>query len=174
MSPVLRCAALALLLCGTCRAEPIIWLDDNVDLKGKRTLFVPSVRNQTGKTFEPDPARLVSDALHERLRKGGMTLISRSESGREFITVESGLMDYEAGSALQRWALPGMGATLCVVRSVLRDGASGTVLGEIIASGAVAGGGLFSLGAETTIPSSVGAEIAQAIISLVDKRAEER
>jgi len=167
---VFCCAMLALLFYGTCRADPVVWLDDNVDLRGKRTFFVPQVRNQTGKTFDIDPTALVSSGFHEDLRKEGINILERRDMSLDFVTVEISLVEYAPGSAAQRWLLPGAGATVCVARVTLTDGKSGKLLGEIVANNSVGAGGLFSVGADTSVPEYVGREIAQALIALVKKQ----
>lgn len=170
MARTVRWALLALLLLAeTCRADPVIWLDDNVDLRGRSTLFIAPVNNQTGKKFDVDPVALITSELIQNLRNEGMTVLEKQDA-QALISVDSSLIDYEAGSAVQRWLLPGAGATVCVVRSILTDGKSGKVLGEIIVSETVGAGGLFSVGAETSVPKYVAKEIAQALSALIKKK----
>jgi hypothetical protein len=158
---------LPLLFAETSLAREIVWLDEGVDLTGQTAFFVAPVANRTGKTFEVDPTGLVSGALLDELKRAALGLLDRRQSSTDFVVVESSVVDYEPGSASQRWLLPGAGATVCVVRTVLSDGRSGKLLGEIISGDTVGAGGLFSAGADASLPVEVGKEIAQAIITLV-------
>jgi len=63
------------------------------------------------------------------------------------------------GSAVKRWILPGWGATVGQVSAMLTDATTGEIL--IIARGnaTVAGGGLYSIGADTYIVASAVDEV---------------
>jgi hypothetical protein len=163
-------SAVLLLFAIPCSADPIVWLDDKVDLNGRTTFYLSPVRDETGKKFDIDPAAIVFAALLDGLRTGDMKLLEqKGGTANAAIAIEARLMDYETGSAVDRWAFPGLGATWCVVRAILSDPASGRVLGEVVSHELVSAGGLFSIGAEERVPKNVGREIAEAITSLVNK-----
>lgn len=165
----LLCALLFVFSIDTSMADPVVWLDDNVSLHGRTIYFVSLVQNETGKTLSSDVTGLIASEMIQSLQKEGMTVLEKQDPSKDSITISSKLTDYEAGSAVGRWVLPGVGATVCVVRSILIDDKSGKTIGEIVNSGNVSAGGLFSIGAERNVPKQVAQEIAKQIIGLVKK-----
>ncbi len=157
-------------LMDTCLADPVVWLDDNVTLAGRDIYYVSTVQNETGKTFSSDITAFLTSEITQSLKREGMTVLDNQDAPRGSITIDSRLIDYEAGSAAKRWLLPGAGTTLCVIRSILVDDKSGKTIGEIVVSSSVSAGGLFSIGAENSVPKDVAQEIAKKISELVKKK----
>jgi hypothetical protein len=88
---------------------------------------------------------------------------------REFVVAEDSryrlscdVTSFVEGSALKRWILPGWGATVGQVSGMLTDSATGDVLVIARGNATVAGGGLYSIGADTYIvPAAVGDIVVQ-------------
>ena len=171
MTRTLLCALLLVFSVDTSIADPVVWLDDNVNLHGRTIYVVSPVHNETGKTFSIDVTSLIRSEMIQTLRKEGMIVLYKQDASRDSITIDSRLGDYGAGSATERWLLPGTGAGIvCVVRTILIDDKSGKPLGEIIDSSSVPAGGLFSFGAEKSLPKNVAHDIARKIIEMVQRK----
>ena len=63
------------------------------------------------------------------------------------------------GSAVKRWILPGWGATVGQVSAMLTDATTGEILFIARGNATVAGGGLYSIGADTYIVASAVDEV---------------
>lgn len=61
------------------------------------------------------------------------------------------VIGFVEGSAVKRWVMPGWGATVGMVSAMLSDNATGEVLIIARANATVAGGGLYTIGADTHI-----------------------
>ena len=151
-------------------ADPVVWLDDGVNLYGRTVFVTLPVTNDTGKTFKVDVTSLITSHMIETLKKEKLIVINSPDTAQNSITIKSRLTEYNEGSVSGRWLLPGAGATRCTVRSILSDDVSGEILGEIISSSIVESGGLFSVGAENYVPKSVAKDIAKAISRLTKKK----
>lgn len=147
--------------------DPIVWVDERVSLLGRTSVVLLDVTNDTGREYEFDAAGAVTASLKQELATAGIAMIGETEAvQRNAIVVKSSLLNYEVGSAMERWLLTG-GVTICSVRTQLLEPVSNRVVGEIISTRFVDIGGLFTVGTYKTVPVKVGKEIADTLIPLL-------
>ena len=170
MTRTLLCALLLVFSVDTSIADPVVWLDDNVNLHGRTIYVVSPVHNETGKTFNIDVTSLIRSEMIQTLRKEGMIVLYKQDASRDSITIDSRLGDYGAEAQRNVGCFRGRCWNCVVVRTILIDDKSGKTLGEIIDSSSVSAGGLFSIGAEKSLPKNVAHDIARKIIEMVQRK----
>jgi hypothetical protein len=117
---------------------------------------VGQVTNDTGKTFEVDAVKMLTDAFVDRLQKNNL-LWSGGQEHR--LILSSKIIDYEQGNAFKRWLLPGYGSTVLKIEGELRDGQQ--IVATHHATHSVSFGGGYTIGAWRTIFNDVAEEIVQ-------------
>jgi hypothetical protein len=141
--------------------EPLLWLSEGVDLHG-RTFTVRSVTALDPHAEEGH----VSETLRTELTKGLAqlgVLDSSDEASPRLVWVSCEVKRYSAGNVAGRWIGGKFGAAYIVVLTKLTEPRSQEVLGEMVTAQEVAGGGLFSIGAGSTIITDATDEIVKAI-----------
>jgi hypothetical protein len=73
-------------------------------------------------------------------------------------------MRYAAGSVAGRWVAVPEGAAYIVVRAMLLDANSHSLVGDMLAVQEISAGGLFSIGAENTIVIDAAHDITKALV----------
>lgn len=151
-----------------CAAQkPALWKEPGISFQGYHTVEVLPVANETGKSFSdfnvPEELALI---LQVKLRDKGFSVTGGSGADK-ILVVKSSLTEYEAGSALARWILPGAGATKCALKVAVSDKQTGKPMSEFIESGSVAAGGLYTIGADRRILGTVAGKVANDLDRLV-------
>lgn len=104
-----------------------------------------TVEDKTGKFHDledgADVEALMHDAMQEALLEAGKV----GESSAE-LTYQIYIIQYQKGSALARWMMPGMGKTILSVEGLVKD-SSGTVLATTQATESIGAGGGYTAGA---------------------------
>jgi hypothetical protein len=139
--------------------KPALWKEPGVSFQGYRTVELMPVANDTGKSFSnfDVPAELTL-ILQKKLKDKGFTV---DGAGQErVLVVNASLTEYEAGSALARWILPGAGATKCTLKVAVSDKQSGKPMSAFVESDSVAAGGLYTIGADRRILGTVAGKVA--------------
>jgi hypothetical protein len=157
---------LVVLLYGCAGVQPKMWLDKVVSLPAYRVFEVAPASNDTEKTFEFDVAATLTEHLKSKLQEKGYRLSEDPARLDDVLVIKSSLVAYKPGSAFARWAIPGAGTTLCVVRNSLFDKRTGRLVGEMVTGRSVSAGGLFTVGADKWILEVT----ASAITDELDKR----
>jgi len=156
-------ALVTLALAGCTAGKPILWVEKDVSLAKYRTVHVTGVVNETGKTFDFDVARAIEDKIRSKLVERGVALTELERPLADTLVLQAALTAYSPGNAAARWALPGAGATECIVKGGLVDGQTGTQVGVLLSHRSVSSGGLFTVGADTRILDVVATDIADAV-----------
>jgi hypothetical protein len=153
---------LLLFLCGCVAAKPMVSMEEGAFLKTYKVFQVAPAINETGETFEFDVTGELTNKVKLRLTEKGYKVeeVSASEG---VLVIKNSLMDYEAGNAAGRWLAPGVGVTQATVKTSLIDKTTGTIIGEMVTSESVSGGGLFSVGAYKQILDTIAKGIANEI-----------
>ena len=153
---------LLLFLCGCVAAKPMVSMEEGASLKTYKVFQVAPAINETGETFEFDVTGELTNKVKLRLTEKGYKVeeVSASEG---VLVIKNSLMDYEAGNAAGRWLAPGVGVTQATVKTSLIDKTTGTIIGEMVTSESVSGGGLFSVGAYKQILDTIAKGIANEI-----------
>ena len=160
---------LLLLLIGGCTStKPVVRMEKNVSLTKYKMFEVPPVSNETGKTFEFDVANELTQQIKLLLNEKGYTINNENEIQDNILTITNSLIVYEPGNAVKRWLLPGAGATKTIVKTSLIDKKSGEIIGEMLTTKQISGGGLYSVGADKSILKTV----AEGIINGIEKNIE--
>lgn len=156
---------LLLFLGGCVAAQPMVSMEEGASLKTYKVFEVIPAINETGETFEFDVTGELTNKVKLRLSDLGYKVeeVNLSEG---VLVIKNSLMDYEAGNAAGRWLAPGVGVTQATVKTSLIDKTTGTIIGEMVTSESVSGGGLFSVGAYKQILDT----IAKGIVNEIDTR----
>jgi hypothetical protein len=161
---------LFVMIAGCETTKPMVRMEEGRSLAKYRTVNVLPVMNKTGETFELDVTAELTHYLKSRFRDKGYMIVEGSEAQGSTLVVKSSILAYKPGSASKRWLFPGAGATQLTVKTLLIDEKTGETIGEMVTAESVAGGGLFSVGADKSILKVV----AKAIVDYIDKRAKEQ
>jgi len=156
---------LLLFLGGCVATQPMVSMEEGASLKNYKVFEVIPAINETGETFEFDVTGELTNKVKLRLSDLGYKVeeVNLSEG---VLVIKNSLMDYEAGNAAGRWLAPGVGVTQATVKTSLIDKTTGTIIGEMVTSESVSGGGLFSVGAYKQILDT----IAKGIVNEIDTR----
>jgi hypothetical protein len=161
---VLAGALLMMATAGCAVGKPVIWVDKSVSFSAYRTVDVTAVANETGRTFDFDVAQSLTDQIRSKLAEHGIPL-SQGVTTAGTLVVKTRLTTYSPGNAAARTALPGAGATECIVKGELLDAQTGAKLGVLLSHRSISGGGLLSVGGDKQILSVVATDIADAVTS---------
>jgi hypothetical protein len=125
---------------------------------------VGRVTNETGKTFDIATEQMLADAFAEVLRKEKLLWVG-GEDHKLVLTTR--IVEYEKGSAFQRWLLPGWGSTVVSIQGDLRH--ADQVVGSFQARRTVSIGGGYTIGAWRTIFASVAKDVVNDLRSKIPK-----
>ena len=155
--------------------SPIVWLADDVSLKGYTQVILYPVSNDTGERFEFDVAAAIADSVRTALSEAGLQIIDHDESESEddALILKSSIVFYAPGSVGGRWIGMGGGAAVCILRTYVIAKDSDEIMGEIIVAKQVATGGLFSAGAGKSVPDRTAREMVEeftALLGLVESK----
>lgn len=169
---VFRLLLLTVLSSGTVHAGIndglVEWLAQDATFTGVRQVEFHPVVNNTGKHFDFDAAAAATQTLRERLTQAGMVLISPgAPAPQQRIVIKSSLVYYQPGSVGGRWFGFGGGSAVCILRTLLLDGRSDRLLGDLTGAYQVQIGGLFTIGAEKKVPTAAAELLADRILNLV-------
>lgn len=159
-----------LLTAGCASGKPVIWVDEGVSFSNYRAVEVRAVANDTGRTFDFDVAGSLTDKVRSKLVEHGVLLTEGGQMVEATVVLSTSLTLYSPGNAAARWALPGAGATECIVKGALVDGQTGAQLGVLLSHRSVSAGGLYSVGADRWILDVVATDIADAVADRLRKR----
>lgn len=149
--------------------EPIVWLAEGISLKGYTKVVLDPVTNDTGETFEFDVLGAVTETLTDELAEAGLAIVKPDEvqDGQDLVVLRSSLVFYTGGAVGSRWLGFGGGAAICILRAYLVDPDTENALGEIVVAKQVSAGGLFSAGAEESVPMDAAEELVAQLVSIV-------
>jgi hypothetical protein len=153
--------AAALALVGCASGKPVLFVDEGVSLTSYRSVYVAEI-GHFDRAPDAEAARAIHDKIQARLGEHGIALATAKDADGAFV-VDGRLSRYAAGSAVERWLVPGEGATECLVEGELRDARTGAKLGVLLSYRTVSGGGLASAGAGAWILDTVANDIADEI-----------
>lgn len=146
-------------------AQLIVYLAEGANLEPYRNILIAPASNDTGGNFEFDVAVEYTQALQTTLTEKGYAVVSTGPSDGPWIELVSSLVSYEPGSAGQRWLLPGTGRTHATIRTLVRDGASGKLLADVVVSDSVAAGGLYTVGMDKRILKNFARALAEELLA---------
>ena len=150
----------------------VVWLADGVSLQGVRQVMLYPVTNSADKKHDEIIA-LISGKIKETLTKSGISVTDiDAETAPTQLAIKTTLIRYKKGDVGQRWMMYG-GASACILRSRLYQDSSMKAIGDIIIVKQVAGGGLFSAGAEKYVPKNAGEETANQLLILMGLKPKE-
>ena len=161
---------LPLQICSADLGKPIVWLADDVSLAGHKQVVVHPVSNDTGEKFEFEVANIMTETIRNELIEAGLEVLdpNTSQEENQMIVMENSLIFYTPGNISGRWVGFGGGASICILRTYLMDNKTDEVIGEIIVAKQVSGGGLFSAGAEKSIPVKTAKKAVDQLVKLVE------
>ncbi len=125
------------------------------------------VTNETGKTFDIDLSKMLSDALREELKSDQLLWTEQAQGDRLVMT--SKILEYEEGDAFKRTLIAGWGSTVLSVHCELKDGAGGKLVGAVNARRTVSIGGAFTVGAWKTVFASIAGDLVNELLSEITK-----
>jgi hypothetical protein len=149
--------------------DPIVWIVEGISLKGHTQVVLNPVTNDTGETFEFDVTKTMTDALTSELVEAGLEILKPEEAQgkKDVVKLNNSLVFYTGGGVGGRWLGFGGGAAVCILRTYLIEPDTEDILGEIIVARQVSGGGLFSAGAEKSVPKHTAEELVEQLVSIV-------
>jgi len=160
-------AYVVLIFLGGCyAATPMVRMEKGESLATYKIFKVTSTVNETGKKFEFDVAGELTQQIKSKLKEKGYKINCETDTQEVCLVIKSRIITYEPGSVAKRWILQGTGKTRATVRTFLIDNKTENIIGEIVTSEEVSGGGLFSAGADKWILEV----IAKGITNEIDKR----
>ncbi len=154
-------SALVLVGCGATQFEtklPESWVLE----PGEAIEFLP-IENATGSALEVAAENIFNKHMTKLLQERKLLAAPDQPAS---VVLKSKLVEYERGSAVGRWLLPGVGTTVCTVHAELLDKKTGALVGRMEARQTVSFGGLYSIGAEYYICERA----AEDLISEIDRR----
>ena len=162
-------SALALTLlvvagCGT--VEHKVALEQSYRVQPGTKVEVGPVKNTTGQRFDVDIEKMLGDALVETLQNRDLYWTS-APAPKLILTAE--IVQYAKGDAFKRWLMPGWGATALVVRARFTD-PEGHEVGQVDAKRTVDSGGLYTVGAWSTIFSNLADDVVTDLEEQVKRR----
>ena len=162
-------AAALLTACESVPEGSPTWVRENAKLDEYRMVKVEDVLNESGNDAAEKVTVKLTGYLKAGLGEKGFVIANDDESESKVLVVRTRLIAFEAGSALARWAAPGAGKTQCTLQTTLLDSQTNQKLADFISDPVVAGGGLFSIGAEHWIQKSCAGDIVEQVDRLVSK-----
>ena len=139
---------------GCASARHKLTMKSDYQLKPNTCFEVGMVSNASGKEFDIDVEKRFSEALTEKLRNEDMLWKSGGASG---LQVRTRITCYEKGNAFYRWLSMPSGATVLSVECDLWE--EGRIVGSAEATRRVHAGGLYSIGAWSSIFSDVAKDL---------------
>jgi len=144
------------------------WFAEGVSLKNSRQFVLYPVKDNNKRKLPAGFLEHQRTIIKKKLQSAGVRIVPAAEDSKStVIKLIPVVTKYEPGSVGDRWIAPGMGVTICIMRMTLFRGKE--VIGEIISWQQVAGGGLFSIGADEYVPEETAKEIARALLAKVRK-----
>ncbi len=141
-----------------------------VDFKGgyapaKSTkIEVGKVTNSSGAQFQMDVEKMLRDSLTSSLKREGLLYDGKGASP---LVLDTKIIDYAEGDAFKRWLMPGSGATILSIQSDLLD--AGNVVGTVEARRTITAGGLYSVGAGSTVFGSLSDDVVNGLAAKIPK-----
>lgn len=164
LSSVLVVAALFSAGCGTVNHSSNLTL--GYSMKPETKIVLGLVEDKTAEKYDVDICALMGKALQGRLKQSAFSGTSSTPSN---LTLRTRILEYEKGSAFNRWLMPGMGQTFLKIQCDLMDGEN--VVGTIRARRTVDVGGVLSIGAWESIFQDVAGDVMEELKKLTAKRA---
>ncbi|CAN0628640.1 conserved protein of unknown function [Burkholderia multivorans] len=134
------CASLWAMKDSVSDVHPVVLAD------GRMQVQMRSCVDRTGNPRR-DLGREATDAFAEKLRLA--TEFEMIANGRYVLNCD--ISGFAEGSAFKRWLMPGWGATTAQVAVMITDAMTGETVGIARGTANVAGGGLYTLGADKVI-----------------------
>lgn len=116
-----------------------------------------TVEDKTGKIHDLDDGADVEGLMHDAMQAALSDAGKVGMSGTK-LSYEVYIIQYQKGSAVARWMMPGLGKTILSVEGLVKD-SSGTVLATTQATESIGAGGGFTMGAWKYIFESVAKEL---------------
>ena len=148
--------------CGTVQHK--VDFKNNYTPQATSMIEVGSVTNETGKTFDIDIEKMLSDALAKKLESEKL-LWTGNESPK--LLLESKIIEYKKGDAFKRWLLPGWGSTVLIIQADLRK--NGQIVGSVKAKRTVSFGGLYTVGAWKTVFENLANDVVKDLQKHIEK-----
>ena len=147
--------------------EPIVWVAEGTSIEGTKLVDLYPVSNDTAMKNNFDVAVQVRNTIHEELTRAGLSVVEPVKRlPTKNIGIQIKLVHYQAGSAGGRWVGLGGGASVCIIRTYIIDGAMRKIIGDIVVAEQVETGGLFSVGAKKYVPERAARKVSEALAVL--------
>ena len=166
----LRVVILFLLSTGNCLAgeeEPVVWVAEGVSISDTRKIALYPVAIATGTKNRLDVSGKITNTIRTELTKAGLSIVEPVEGRKtENIGIQISLVHYQPGDVGGRWIGLGGGAAICIIRANIIDETSKRIIGDIIVTELVDGGGLFGIGAEKYVSERAARKMAEQLAGL--------
>lgn len=147
--------------------DTIVWVAENVSLKGTHQIILSSITDDTDTDHEGDPAKHIEKSLQDELIKHGVTIVDKSASvSPNTLSLQVHILTYTPGSVGGRWFGFGGGTAACILRSYLVDKSQDEPIAEVIIAKQISAGGLFTANAGQSVVKQAVQQTAQIISSL--------
>ena len=101
------------------------------------------VINDTGEQFDFDICSELRNQLNLELTRQHLDIVSMTNAPE--LILQARILDYEKGSAAERWLMPGYGGTRLIIQARLST-SNGDAIGTVHVVRSVETGGLYSIG----------------------------
>jgi len=146
------CTVVVLTGCGTVHHQ--LRLEPGYTPQAGTKVEVGPVENATGKTVAVNVEPLLADALAEALRREDLLWAG---SGPKKLVVRSKIVEYDEGSAVKRWLLPGWGSTVLSIECDLHE--ADRLVGSVQARRTISIGGFYTVNAWKTVFASIAKDV---------------
>ncbi len=150
------CLLLPLIFLAGCQTTSTVDVSAKPATPGAITLALNPCTDRTG-TRDRDLGAEATRAFQKALGKTSDFVVT--DDGRYRLVCE--VTDFRAGSAFQRWLLPGTGQTAGKISAMVTDAKTGETQTIIIGEARVGSGGLYTIGAESYIVPAAVDEVVQ-------------
>jgi len=153
------CAAALALLCAACATPNVSKVESSALPRPGAKVVVGEVANASGQQPVADIDVRLKEAVIAALKTEGMLAADPPAASDLALTLR--ITRYEQGNAFKRWLLPGWGSTVLGIAGELKDSQSGKTLASIDYTSTVAVGGLYTVGAWSTIFARSATDVAK-------------
>ena len=141
-----------------------VWIAKGASLRQRSIAMAEPAHDGSGQQLSDGFLSDFAAEIRTKLRERGLEVLPQDALPHpDSIKVQVTVTKFAPGSALERWAAPGMGSTVCIARATISESLTGKIIGEILSWRDVSAGGLFSVGAKEYIPPATADSIADAL-----------
>jgi len=156
-----------LFLCSSCATPGALKSNDEGLPRPGAKVTVGIVTNVGGSTSELHIEQKLQDELRQALQEEN--ILAGSTTAPAIFRLDLRITRYEPGNAFKRWLLPGYGSTVLELEGELTDSKNGNRVALIKQERTVAFGGLYTIGAWSTIVSQTARDLARELKTRIEK-----